>query len=1238
MFNCKKIKAGLFVLAVAILPFVFAKTTFAASVNDIYNNVLANTMYNCYNATEMNKTVELPDYSSYNESQAERAFKDLILSGGGVYHIPTAVGSGNGTVANNDNNGATRVSCNTLFLGKGGNDTIKGMFAQFGKSVPSPKSTSLGTELGNLGYTDVTSEKGSLKCLKSVYTDTSIGGGETDAGTICWKTSALSKMTTVEFTDPANAIESYPSSDKPHITLSVDGNGNPAVGFYDGSTTAICESTKTLLDNDDKSKYIDYLASKSSCSIYNEADAKEKYRLRTTVVTQSDTTQSFEKRSMSSYAWGYETARNYFIGNKSLHNFSKEEKFVLYNEYLFNSNIYAASWVSGEECLTRDALEAAGGPVQASAGKYYSYKSGKYCRVSIPDETHYNLDVSIFHSSDQFMMGWCDNVECLLTSIYNLNLPDDAAVDPDNPDNPIGPTNGDGFDCDTEVDKVTNGEGIGAMQWVLCPGLNNTAYTADWVDSFTQDMLEVDPNTYNGLGDVWGKIRDIANVVVAIFLLVVIFSQLTGRGIDNYGIKKMLPRIIMMAITINLSLYICQLAVDLSNIVGVGLRNLFGTMAGGTGNDASYVTGSLLGIFAAAGPTLSAVGTALVFGGWIAVVVGLLALVVVIVAALVVLFVMLGARQIIVIFCILVSPLAFAAFILPNTQGIFKKWLDLFKSAIIIFPICGAVSGVSATIRDLSSSGKLDGLGFGGKLILMVLPFLVFFLLPSLLKQSIAGLGKLGGALTSMGNTIRKGGRSIGGSALRGAQNSEWGKRVQAEVARKRQSDSSQRTIDKLEKLKKKREDAGETLTDAETRRLARAHETQRKLGVEDQTARTILTEKEYANESQQSLVQDWAKAFQDGDDDKMNALTNVIVSRHGPGGVNSLAEELNKMNIFENGQFVGGEEGKMARSFNALRQNMQQNSALASAMQNKASDAFQMISSGGYVDIKDENGNVKNMRANMSAHSKNNNISTQIKDWATQSSATLRRAAENKALTKEVAMEILNSTDPTIQSGIKSDASKREVLEAVAGGFTNFSDNSNPEATKNAKQQAINRTRAVSAGAVSPTYANKSASDVYAEAQDENRARQMGVTGSYIGRTAASVYDEAMADNREFDRAKQQEMNTLHEQALIENKEFDRAKRQEMNALHGQALEENKEFDRRNAERAQTMARDNVNRQIASGVTRIANNMDRNINGGAADRNATRNATGNADRNATRNAAKNNQHNPKFNDENGGD
>ena len=65
----------------------------------------------------------------------------------------------------------------------------------------------------------------------------------------------------------------------------------------------------------------------------------------------------------------------------------------------------------------------------------------------------------------------------------------------------------------------------------------------------TADIFNTGGSTYQ----IWQSLLTFANTGMIIILLVIVFSQLTGYGIDNYGIKKMLPKLIVTAILINLS-------------------------------------------------------------------------------------------------------------------------------------------------------------------------------------------------------------------------------------------------------------------------------------------------------------------------------------------------------------------------------------------------------------------------------------------------------------------------------------------------------------------------------------------------------------------------------------------------------------------------------------------------------------------------------------------------------------
>ena len=578
-------------------------------------------------------------------------------------------------------------------------------------------------------------------------------------------------------------------------------------------------------------------------------------------------------------------------------------------------------------------------------------------------------------------------------------------------------------DNPTESDPCYNA-GVEGMSWILCPVINNTTNAVDGIEKILRDWLSIDVNqvfidqTYNA----WTTFRDIANGLLVIVLLIIIFSQLTGVGIDNYGIKKMLPKVVVMAILINLSYIICELAVDLSNILGIGLNNLFEAVGQnirqGAGAGEETLAGIVAGLFGALAGAGSVAGTVLAAisvagGGGVMLVISLILVLLIALVAVLMFFVMLGARMMIVIMFTVIAPVAFLLYILPNTQALFKKWWKVFQAALVVFPICGALYGLSFIIKAIIFNG--GEISFILALIAVCAPFMPFLLIPTLLKSALAGLGVIGGALTMMGNGLKRGISSADSSI----KNTNTYKEQQNENARRLQERRANRIVDRLNRRKRNGE-----LSTRDQRRLARNYETLDKLKREDNAARTIMAEKEFEGMTEPEIQEQWEKAFGDGDTQRLDAVTNVLNARYGTGAANWMAKTLAGKNIAGEGE----EQKKMQASMRALQDNMAHNNTFANNMKNKASDAYQMISNGGLLG-HDENG--KDVFANLDHYSKNNAISKDVKDWSTQSADTLRRAIDSGALEDDTIRQLLSSTDPAIQSGIQSDKGKRDVLQA---------------------------------------------------------------------------------------------------------------------------------------------------------------------------------------------------------------
>ena len=230
-----------------------------------------------------------------------------------------------------------------------------------------------------------------------------------------------------------------------------------------------------------------------------------------------------------------------------------------------------------------------------------------------------------------------------------------------------------------------------------------------------------------GIEAAWQILRDLANIVF-IFVLIWI-GVATILQIPNYNYKKLLPTLIIAALLVNFSLFITQFVIDGSNLMASHALEL----VEGEGVDCDYSNtnnnceegGGIAGRFIeelgipslwdADQEVLSNIGGD----------VGRLILFTVLAATfmMVLAFVILAAaillitRFIVLTFLMIISPLAFAAMVLPQTRGQAKKWFSsLFNQAffapfLLLFIymsllIIQGVSGVGVGAEGGNNSGE----------------------------------------------------------------------------------------------------------------------------------------------------------------------------------------------------------------------------------------------------------------------------------------------------------------------------------------------------------------------------------------------------------------------------------------------------------------------------------------------------------------------------------------------------
>ena len=464
-----------------------------------------------------------------------------------------------------------------------------------------------------------------------------------------------------------------------------------------------------------------------------------------------------------------------------------------------------------------------------------------------------------------------------------------------------------------EEDGPCFNNGVGALGWILCPIIKLMRQAVETMyDDVITPFLEIDGDAFktdSPAFTAWQTFQSFANILFVIFLLLVIFSQITGYGIDNYGIKRMLPKLIIAAILVNLSFVICQLAVDISNISGVAVNNLFNTMATNAMGDITVGTGK------AAGATIisGAVGigaTTLAVTTWeiwlpmmiLPLILGLIAMIV----SILFIFVLLGARRAAAVILVVISPLAFIMYMLPNTKKLFDKWLNAFKAVLLVFPICGLLMGGGAFVGALlwkTSEGY-----FLGQLLAALMTVIPFFFIPRVLKGTMSAVGNIGNMISGVGGTI---GRGLGTAAKGAVGNSNWYNNMQSgrkdileERNRNREQERAQRIVDRL----KSRQASGRTLTESQQLRMARALNTVERMKDENDFASRpeLITSEAEAKRRQRRVSAREQEIIQSGSVDNMQAmrqqLTRAIT------GNDAIAIEA-----YQNVMSAKGEQGREA-------------------------------------------------------------------------------------------------------------------------------------------------------------------------------------------------------------------------------------------------------------------------------------------------------------------------------------
>lgn len=300
-----------------------------------------------------------------------------------------------------------------------------------------------------------------------------------------------------------------------------------------------------------------------------------------------------------------------------------------------------------------------------------------------------------------------------------------------------------------------------SLAWIICPILGVIDNFIEWAERAIEGQLTVDlgdQEARESLQEVWRIMARLASGILVIIALVMVIATALGSDlISPYALKKVLPRLVIGAIGIWLSWALVVTYIDIMNDLGKGVE---GIMLTPFAEVKEFSLQNIAGI--AAGPNQVATsGTIFVVLATVGIatggIFGLLGAGLTAVFAFLVAIIVLALRQAVIVFLVILAPLGFAMWILPNTNKIWKLWSGTLNKLLIMFPmIMGILTAgkIFAYITAKSAGGPnstIDHfLAFSISLIAYVAPY---FFLPALFKAA----GGLFSNLTGMVNNTGKG-------------------------------------------------------------------------------------------------------------------------------------------------------------------------------------------------------------------------------------------------------------------------------------------------------------------------------------------------------------------------------------------------------------------------------------------------------------------------------------------------
>ncbi len=323
--------------------------------------------------------------------------------------------------------------------------------------------------------------------------------------------------------------------------------------------------------------------------------------------------------------------------------------------------------------------------------------------------------------------------------------------------NPTSASTGSSTDGQPTTDEKNCYNAGLSLGWIMCPIVDLIDRTLTSLKEHIKSVLEIksselglDANgKYQGTRKAWQNFARLSTVLIVIATLIMVFSTALSFGpFDNYTIKKMLPKLLIAIIMIQLSWVGLTFFIRVSNGIGSGIEGLVINSFITDVKDGSTRAVDMINFEGTSGNVVGFLGLAGIAGAAL----GLIAILPIAISALLgflMAFIVLTFRKVVVIALLVVSPIAIAARAVPGLEGWFKKWWDLFSRALIMYPLVMLFLSIGAVFANifLGSGEANDPAGGGNKILALICYFGPYFLIPLTFKFAGGLIGQLSGVI-----------------------------------------------------------------------------------------------------------------------------------------------------------------------------------------------------------------------------------------------------------------------------------------------------------------------------------------------------------------------------------------------------------------------------------------------------------------------------------------------------------